>query len=303
MASVFVEGTFGYYCLPASSVDSSPPPKPLKIVTPTEPGTYPIILLLHGFYLHNSYYEGLLQHIVSHGFIAVAPQLYELLPPSGQDEINSASEVANWLSENLSSLLLSENKNIIADFTKVAISGHSRGGKIAFALALGHATEPALSFKFSVLIGIDPVDGLNKTALWLEPHILTYKPCSFDLDIPIAVIGTGLGSENSNNISLPCAPDGLNHKEFFNECQSPRAHFVAKDFGHMDMLDDDAGTVGQFLKCLCKKGCPKDHMRRATGGIIVAFLNAYLNDDSGDLLAIVANPSLSPATLEDVECH
>lgn len=222
------------------------------------------------------------------------------MPPTGPCEIESAADVVNWLPKNLPSLL---PENVAADLTKVALSGHSRGGKIAFALALGHA-KVSLSLKFSVLIGIDPVAGANQCCR-PYPHILTYVPDSFDLNIPVAVIGTGLGPETKNDciISQPCAPEGLNHKEFFNECKPPCAHFVAKDYGHMDMLDDDPpGVVGAVTGCMCKNGSgPRDLMRKSVGGIVVAFAKAYLYGEDGDLLAIVDDPALSPAVLEPVE--
>lgn len=217
------------------------------------------------------------------------------MPPSGPEEIESGAKVINWLPKGLQSLL---PENVVADFTKFALSGHSRGGKAAFALALGLA-KTSLSLKFSVLIGIDPVAGANEYCR-PYPHILTYESQSFDLSIPVTVIGTGLGPEKKNAcMSQPCAPDRLNHKEFFTESKPPRAHFVLTDYGHMDMLDDDPpGLVGAASGCMCKNGTgPRELMRKSTGGIVVAFLKAYLNGDDGDFLAIVGHPELSPATL------
>lgn len=51
-----------------------PPPKPLLIARPSEAGEYPILVLLHGYLLYNSFYSQLIQHIASHGFIVIAPQ-------------------------------------------------------------------------------------------------------------------------------------------------------------------------------------------------------------------------------------
>ncbi|XP_009370779.2 chlorophyllase-1 [Pyrus x bretschneideri] len=299
--SVFNQGNCPFKCIteetPLSSCfDSSAPPKPLFIVTPTVAGTYPVILLHHGFYLRNYFYEELLQHIVSHGFIAVAPQLCGVVPPSGPEEVESGAKVINWLPKGLQPLL---PENVVADFTKFALSGHSRGGFTAFAIALGRA-KTSLSLKISVLIGIDPVAGKNRYCT-TRPHILTYSPQSFDLSIPVTVIGTGLGPEIKT--CIPCAPDGVNHKEFFYECKPPCAHFVVKDYGHMDMLDDDPqGVVGAVSGCMCKNGTgPREIMRKTVGGIVVAFLNAYLNGDDRYLLAIVGDPDSSPAKLEPVE--
>lgn len=83
MASVFDEGKLPFKFITeetpfSSCFDSSAPPKPLLIATPTVNGTYPVLLLLHGFYLRNYFYKGILQHIASHGFIAVGPQVWRL---------------------------------------------------------------------------------------------------------------------------------------------------------------------------------------------------------------------------------
>ncbi|PON76085.1 Chlorophyllase [Parasponia andersonii] len=299
--SVFNKGDFAVEFIKVAETSnscSSSPPKPLLIATPTVKGSYAVVLFLHGFYLRNYFYKDLLHHISSHGIILVAPQLYEYVSPSGTEEIDSAAKVTNWLQEGLQPKL---PENVRADLTKLALAGHSRGGKAAFALALGKV-ETSLSLKFSVLLGIDPVAGLNKYCR-TKPHILTYSPRSFDLSIPVTVIGTGLGSQQKNCLSPPCAPEGLNHEEFFNECKPPCAYFVAKDYGHMDMLDDNPpGAIGELSSCLCKNGTgPRDPMRRSVGGIVVAYLRAYLEADDKDLAAIVGDPSLAPVTLEPVE--
>ena len=53
-------------------------------------------------------------------------QLYTTSGPVTTEEINAAAAVINWLPG-----------GVRADVTKVSVSGHSRGGKVAFALALG----------------------------------------------------------------------------------------------------------------------------------------------------------------------
>ncbi|XP_015892043.3 chlorophyllase-1 [Ziziphus jujuba] len=282
---------------------STSPPKPLFIVTPTIKGTYPILLFLHGFYLRNTFYSQLLQHISSHGYILVAPQLYELykLPTSGTEEIDTATKVTEWLldPQGLQPLL---PENVEANLKALALVGHSRGGKAAFSLAINDNAQQTSARKYSVLVGIDPVAGLGKCCQ-TEPKILTYEPQSFNISIPITVIGTGLGPEKANLVFPPCAPEGVNHKEFFNECKPPCGYFVTKDYGHMDVLDDDpSGFIGKLSGCLCKNGKgSRDPMRRTVGGIVVAFIRAYLQGDKVDLIAIVDDPDLAPAKLDPVE--
>lgn len=208
------------------------------------------------------------------------------------DDIAAAAQVTDWLPEGLPSVL---PKGVEPNLTKVALAGHSRGGHTAFSLALGHGKT---NLTFSALIGVDPVAGKGKSSQ-MPPKILTYNPSSFDMAMPVLVIGTGLGEEKKNIFFPPCAPDGVNHREFYNECKPPCYYLVAKEYGHLDMLDDDAP---KFMTCLCKDGnnC-KDIMRRTVAGIMVAFLKTALNEEDGDLSVILKDPGLAPTTLDPVE--
>lgn len=53
-----------------------PPPKQLLIAMPTEGGEFPVLVLLHGYLLSNSFYSQLIHHVASHGFIVIAPQVH-----------------------------------------------------------------------------------------------------------------------------------------------------------------------------------------------------------------------------------
>ncbi|OMP04923.1 Chlorophyllase [Corchorus olitorius] len=301
---------WGKYNLPPQPPDASkspsPPPKPVLIYAPLEPGKYPIVLFFHGFTISNHDYSDLLRFISSHGFIVVAPQLYNLNPFhwGGCEELNFAVEVANWLKMGLQPPVLPGD--VIANLEKVALVGHSRGGKTAFTLALG-VRCPDQTTKctqtFSALVGIDPVAGhelFNKIFL-TEPEILTHN---FNMSIPVTVIGTGLGPESKGCGMPPCAPEGINHEEFFNKCRPPCAHFVAEKYGHADVLNDDsqldiAGKAG-CRACMNNKG-PRLPMRRCVGGIVVAFLNYYFHDEKQDFMTIVNDPNVAPVTLDEVE--
>lgn len=181
-----------------------------------------------------------------------------------------------------------------ADVTRLGLVGHSRGGNTAFCLALGKAET---NLNFSALMGIDPVAGIN-TLFRSKPNILNYIPRSFDLNLPVGVIGTGLGSQQKNCLMPACAPDGVNHAEFFNECRPPCCYFLAKEYGHMSILDDGAARVGA---CFCKSGSqPKYLMRKGVGGIVVAFMKSYLKSDESDLLVVTNNPKTAPITFDPV---
>ncbi|XP_028111566.1 chlorophyllase-1-like [Camellia sinensis] len=133
----------------------------------------------------------------------------------------------------------------------------------------------------------------------IEPKILTYVPHSFDLPVPIsvAIIGTGLGHEKSSAIVPACAPNGVNHCEFFTECKPPSWYFYAKDYGHVDMLDDPNLILS--LACVSGEG-DKDPFKKCLGGVFVAFLRACLDGENEDLKCIVEEPTIAPVTLDPV---
>ncbi|KAK7243124.1 hypothetical protein RIF29_37910 [Crotalaria pallida] len=271
-----------------------PPPKPLLIANPLEAGAFPLLLFLHGYLLYNSFYSQLMQHIASHGFIVIAPQLYTVAGPDISDELKSTAAITNWLSKGLSKLL---PLNVRPDFSKLALAGHSRGGKTAFALAL-RKLNITTNLKFSALIGVDPVDGMDK-GKQTPPPVLTYVPHSFDFDMAAMIIGSGLGEVKRNLLFPPCAPKGVNHEDFYNECQKPAWYFVAKDFGHFDMLNDcTKGIRGLATQCICKNGESRKLMRGFVGGVMVAFLKAYLLGDDSDLLAIRDRHEIAPVELK-----
>ncbi|GLT99558.1 hypothetical protein SLE2022_169920 [Rubroshorea leprosula] len=86
-------------------------------------------------------------------------------------------------------------------------------------------------------------------------------------------IGSDLGKVKGNPLLPPCAPKGVNHEDFFRECRPPACYFVAKDYGHLDVLDDDTkGIRGIVSYCLSKNGKSTESTRKFVGGIVVAFM-------------------------------
>ncbi|KAL6660955.1 hypothetical protein ACP70R_000339 [Stipagrostis hirtigluma subsp. patula] len=278
------------------------------VVTPTDAGAYPVAVFLHGCNMVAGWYERLLAHLASHGFIAVAPQLYGVaLDLDDAKDIDATRRLTGWLADERRGLayvldsVFSLHGAVRPDLSQLALAGHSRGGDTAFAVALGlgaGATSPSPPPKFSALIGVDPVAGLSRD-MQVEPKVLTFKPRSLDPGMPVLVIGTGLGPRHVGG--PPCAPAGVNHVEFYGECAPPRYHVVARDYGHLDMLDDGVPYVINNCMCMRNMDGSKDLARRAMGGVMVAFLRATLEDDGEDLKAVLANPGLAPAVLDPVE--
>ncbi|XP_052134658.1 chlorophyllase-2 [Oryza glaberrima] len=281
------------------------PPKPLLVAAPCDAGVYPVVVFLHGYLAYNSFYSQLFEHVASHGFVVVGPQLYTMSGPDTTDEINSAAAVINWLAAGgLTSKL---PPNVRADATKISISGHSRGGKVAFALALGHANVSlrggAGGATIAALVAVDPVDGFA-AGKQTPPPILTYGGAnSLRVPAPVMVIGTGLGGLARAAPLLPaCAPPGVSHGEFYGECAAPACHLVARDYGHTDMMDDvTPGARGLATRAVCRSGGARAPMRRFVGGAMVAFVKRWVEGEPELLECVRARPETAPVVLSVVE--
>lgn len=211
-------------------------------------------------------------------------------------DIESTSQIINWIAGGGLAHVLKDIfrlKDVKPDLSKVALAGHSRGGDTAFSVALGLGdAKTKLALKLSALIGIEPVAGASKDHQ-MEPKVLTFKPQSLDVGMPVMVLGTGK--------TCPCAPDHVNHAEFYDECKPPRYHLVVKDYGHLDMVDDHVLMFFHNLACQANSDDTNGLVRRTMGGAMVAFMRATMDHKDEDLNAILADKQLAPATLEPVE--
>lgn len=282
----------------ASTTTSEPqlPPKPLVVAVPREAGEYPVVQFHHGFTLQNHFYSQLMAHIASHGFIVVAPQMYTLSASSdATQEITEAASILNWLPNGLLSSLPNTFSNHKPNFSKLALAGHSRGGKVVFGLALGlHPSD----LRYSALIALDPVDGMGVNQQ-TQPPILTFTESSLKPGVPTLLLGTGLGPIRKNFLFPPCAPEGVSHRAFFSDCGEPVFQFVAEKHGHMDFLNDDCGgAIGKLSSFVCRNGPSRLPMRRFSGGVMVAFLQGVLFGEGKSFEEALRRPELAPVPLE-----
>jgi chlorophyllase len=232
-------------------------PRPVRLTAPTEPGTYPVVQFQHGFLSDRRAYDDILTHLSSHGFVVVAPQMYPadgvpLGKEGAPDEARAARDVATWAQASAATIMGSA-----ADPRPLGLSGHSRGGKVAWWLA---AQE---RFPARGLVGIDPVDGRGGPLLGAQPEAL---PGPLDSAPPSLVLGMELGGS--------CAPEGDNFRHFFERTTPPATLLLVKAQGHADMLDADVDSGG-----LCQTGPNRDETRRVTGGALAAFFRWTLQDD------------------------
>jgi chlorophyllase len=234
-------------------------PVPLLIHIPEQSGTYAVVVFQHGFMSRNAMYGEILRHIAGHGFVVVAPQMYEpgLGPlfgnPTAAEEADRAAQVLDWVSVHLA-----ENAGVGVRPDLLGLAGHSRGGKVAWLVL---SVDPT---RAKAVAGVDPVDGTGGPV----GNQARVVQGTFPFSIPALVIGTGLGGA--------CAPEGDNHVQFYGACRSPAWHVVAFDYGHGDVLDDEWAAASAMV---CASGSDLANMRRLTAGLLVAFFRGSLQGD------------------------
>lgn len=121
---------------------------------PSGTGAHELVMMLPGFSTSYTTYTPYAEHLASHGFIVVGIDTRSnLLTVSHDTEALEVVRTIDWVLEG------SPFKNAV-DPTKVAVAGHSKGGKVAFFAA---AIDP----RIDLVIGWDPVNAGG-------------GPCAFD---------------------------------------------------------------------------------------------------------------------------
>lgn len=228
-------------------------PARLRLHAPEPAGAYPVVMFQHGFMVRNAAYDEILQHLASHGFVVIAPQMYEpglsalMGRPTGTEEAQLAGEILRWLPGNLDRAI-----GYTARTDRVGVAGHSRGGTVAWSLASAHPSV------IGALAGVDPVGRGG-------PRV---KSSTLPVGIPSMILGAGRGGG--------CAPEGRNHVQFYEASPSPAWHIVALDHGHGDMLDDREAALAAWF---CASGPDRAGMRRLTAGLLTALFRGALQEN------------------------
>ena len=188
---------------------------------------------------------------------------------------------------NLSLLLLGatpeEAGEVVPDLEKLMISGHSRGGKVAYALALGLLSESQDPHKYIGLFALDPVDGANCLTCPMNPPIVTRD---VDLAFPVFILGTEYGSQGV----IPCAPSCCSHNAYAKVTHAEwMYHAIALEYGHMDILDNTCS----WSSLMCKGGKEKERFRKASAALLLTFFESILTGSRTTLVDAMSNVSIS----------
>lgn len=248
----------------------------LRLFAPIPGGTYPYIQFQHGFQLLNTAYDDVLSQVASHGFVVIVPQMYEpgiaslFAGPTAEEEAELAEAILLDLPLRFDELPAIERYE-----SGIGLAGHSRGGKVAWRVAVD---QPE---RLRGLVGIDPVDGTGGPAM-NQPRVVQ-GPFSF-IQASL-ILGAGLGGN--------CAPAGDNHEQFYAASPMPSWHIVATNHGHGDMLDEDVAAAAALL---CESNPDRESMRRLTAGLLVAFFRGVLQEGDASALSLI-NADAAPAAI------
>lgn len=255
-------------------------PVALHIFTPLAPGRYAVVVFQHGLVSKAIWYNEILSHLATHGFVVVAPQMYapNTFPtavPSASQEVDLALRVLDWLPGHLSIA-----SGVDADTGRVGLAGHSRGGNVTWGVLEKDATRAM------AVAGLDPVD-----AFAFNQHGVIQG--DFGFPFPSLILGAGRSGS--------CAPSGDNHEQFYAASAPPTWHVVAPGAGHTDFYDSNCDGC-DFYRSFCRRGDDPAGTRRLAAGLLVAFFRGALQDDK-QAFAYLQDMNASPIPVQIESKH
>jgi pimeloyl-ACP methyl ester carboxylesterase len=233
----------------------------LTIYTPSSLSSLaPLVIMKHGFQLKISNYDALCTRVASHGFVVIGVDTGGGIigGPTNIDERNATVAAIDYAAANLP----------MADINKVAMMGHSRGGKVAVMVAAQDARIDA-----SLLL--DPVNGCGNGGFTATCPDVTAAAIASAIKGPIGI----MGETNNATGNMACAPAAQNYVTVRNAITQPtwNVEWTFTGADHMDFTDDGGGIFGSF----CTAG-PGNEMqiRNNVKTLAVAFMRRHLRNDA-----------------------
>ena len=242
----------------------------IVIYMPEGEGPFPLITFTHGFQLAPADYVSYGEHLASWGYIALLPQLPGGLlgGPTHVDLKHYLGALLDWAEEDESVL---QSK---VDLDRIALAGHSMGGKISLLLATEDPRPLAV-------FGVDPVDAAGGPMPVDNADFPSVTPQLMgDIVVPLVLLGeTTNGSSDGALLGQSCAPSEDNFQAYFEHAESPALEIDVLGASHMSFLDDPDCGLACFV-------CPKGSDDPATSRMLaqrymVAFFNMVLRGDEG----------------------
>ena len=214
-----------------------------------------MVVFGHGFQLPPSQYAAYLRQLASFGYVALTVDFPAAF--SGPDNVNEAKD----LSAGVDWAAADATVGALVDTTRVGMSGHSLGGKVA----LLAATQDS---RVKAALVLDPVDGAMSCAQ--AGHCPDVAPLMSGLHIPTGFLGE-LTDQGSND----CAPAAQNFQTFFARTNAPSLQVTVNGANHMSFLDAPS-TCGFVCSFCTPSTVPDAQVHALAQSYMTAFFERYL---------------------------
>jgi pimeloyl-ACP methyl ester carboxylesterase len=248
-------------------------------------GQFPLVVVLPGFGATFTYYEDMIQHLVSWGFVAIGIDFVHSSDHGASAK--QAQQTIDW------ALTLANPAAAIIDPAKIAVAGHSMGGKIAVYASAGESNPkyPAIQFpgdpRIKVIIAWDPVDGG-------PPCIVSDGEgpgrCRGYAVLPDNIRRSRaklliFGGITGDPTGITCTPAGRTHADFFAAAASSALHVDFPGSGHADWLNQKQyfGLLPKVANVICGSRPTSDpgRVQALARRTQVAWLLKYLGGVGG----------------------
>ena len=240
----------------------------VRVFLPTLPaGTRaPLVLFMPGFQLNSGQYAITLEHLASHGFVVLgADAPGSLFAVSHVEMAADGRAVIDWATS-------AAPFAASVDATRVGVTGHSLGGKLATLITMD-------DMRIDALLAIDPVDGdpspLGGGGSPDRPDLVPSRGAA--VLVPAGFIGETVSGAGG---FMPCAPAAQNFTQFYMATTAApwAAQWDMTGADHMDFLDNPAACG--FTCSVCADGPAVDATIVAnTRTLATAFFRRTLQNE------------------------
>jgi len=253
-----------------------------------EPGRkppFPTVFFLNGFQMFSTYYKDYVELLASWGYVTVQYDLPTMAIASDSVEARYLGPLLDWLEDQHSTM--GSFVHGLIDMDRLAVSGHSRGAKLA-ALHLIQNQEIKTAYL------IDPVDCDKKYRKESPENPSAVKALAAGPPLPFGVVGSGeVGS---------CNPAGSNYNNFWSVVGNGSWLTVVSKCTHSQFINAPPLAAAMFnMLCGTGKTSTQDVIRSTRPGLVAwmegvlyqSHLNAHAEERlSGQQVALQAGSFL-----------
>ncbi|CAD7699280.1 unnamed protein product [Ostreobium quekettii] len=220
-----------------------------------EPGRrppFPTVFFLNGFQMFSTYYKDYVELLASWGYVTVQYDLPTMAVASDSVEARYLGPLLDWLEDQHSTM--GSFVNGLIDMDRLAVSGHSRGAKLA---ALHLTQNPEIKTAYL----IDPVDCDKKYRKESPENPSAVKALAAGPPRHVGIVGSGdVGS---------CNPVGSNYNNFWGAVGNGSWLTVVSKCTHSQFINAPPLAAAMFnMLCGTGKTSTQDVIRSTRPGLV-----------------------------------